>query len=123
MKNKITTYLKNLNIALFFKKWNGALFAPIFIVLFWFASVASSGATGAEYSMISFVSLIIAICKIFFAEFFASILLYINQPDYFKVIHEPESLTPEKNNKPWRDSAHQFYLAYLFAAALILAFS
>jgi len=120
----IKTYLTNLQFAQFLRKWNGALFAPLFFVAFLICDIYLLGKNaGTEYAALSFTGLIIGACKLFFAEFIASMTLWINQRDYFLVIHEDNEVPKEKNTQSWRDSARFFYALYFIGAALIMAFA
>lgn len=112
-------------VKLFFKKWNGAIVFPIVLAIFFISNFILSNSTGDEYPLLAVVGVALAIAKVFLAEFLGSVLLYINQPEYFKVIHDQDNpnLELKYKNQTWRDSATKYYILYCLLAGLVLAFA
>lgn len=69
------------------------------------------------------LNLVYGICKIFLAELIGSVLLQINQPQYFDVVHESENITKEQMTPSWRDTAFKYYAVYCIGAFLVLGFA
>jgi hypothetical protein len=114
-----------LGVKNFFKKWNGAVVFPIVLAVFFISNYILSNTTGDEYPLLAVVGVALAVAKIFLAEFIGSVLLYINQNDYFKVIHDQDDpkIDLKYKTQPWRDAAIKFYILYCVLAGLVLAFA
>lgn len=113
------------SISKFFKAWNGAVIFPFVLIAFLGLNHIMSITTGDEFPLVALVGILLAVAKAFLAEFIGSVLLYINQPDYFKVIHsqDEKDLELKYKSSSWREAALKYYALYCVGAFLVLAFA
>jgi len=112
------------NIKSFWVKYNGATSVIVWLPLLFVSSTALNSKMDIPFPFWEItLNLIVGVCKIFLAEFLGSVMLKINQKEYFNVVHEPEVVDTSKLTPGWRDTAYKYYALYCLGAYLVLAFA
>jgi hypothetical protein len=108
----------------FWKKYNGAQGVLIWLPALFISTLVLKAQMDIPYPFWEVVlNLVYGVSKIFLAEFIGSVLLQVNQPLYFAIVHEPESLDIKCNTPGFREAAFKTYYAYILLSGLVLAFA
>lgn len=108
----------------FWRKYNGSQAFLIWLPILFGSSYLVRSNMDIPYPVVELaLNLIYGICKIFLAELVGSVLLQVNQPQYFDVVHESEHITKDQLTPSWRESAFKYYALYCLGAFLVLGFA
>lgn len=109
---------------IFWRKYNGAQAVILWLPLLFISTTILKSQMDIPYPFWELVlNLIYALSKIFLAEFIASVMLQVMQPQYFEIIHNIENVDEKCKTPGYRDSARYFYFGYILLCGLVLAFA
>jgi hypothetical protein len=112
------------NIKSFWRKYNGAWLVLTWLIFLFFSATLVKNTNGIPFPYWEYLlNLEYGITKVFLSEFLASVLLAVNQPIYFDIVHDDENLDEKCKTLEYRTKALNTYYAYLLACGLVLAFA